>query len=179
MKKIIFGILFASILVSCKDAEVEKYLQQIDQLEANLDSSSALLTATQIDSTGRVIRTIRDRILIVKNNYKGGDTIDYAVGNLVDGYKSIRKTLARNSKIPTKLSEAIPQAKEDLANLKHDISNGINERESYPLFIQNETNKVGQINLLLTEFVNTQQKALNKFDSLHPIMVEFTDKMLK
>ncbi len=179
MKKILLSLLVTSFLLACKDAEVEKYLAQINKLDANLDSSSVLLEATQIDSTGRVIRTVRDRILIVKNHYKGGDTIDIKVGNLVDGYKSIRKTLARNGKIPAKLKEAIPQAKEDLANLRHDISNGINEREEYALFVQNETNKVSQINTLLTEFINTQAKALHKFDSLHPIMVDFTDKMIK
>ncbi|MGB0933815.1 MAG: hypothetical protein ACPGU5_06005 [Lishizhenia sp.] len=179
MKKLIFSIFLVGVLVSCKDTEVEEYLTQISELEANIDSSSALLEATQIDSTGRIIRTVRDKILIVKNNYAGGDTINLEVGNLVDGYKSIRKTLARNSKIPPKLKAAIPQIKEDLANLKHDISKGVNDRSEYALYIQNETNKVKQINVLLNEFVTTQQRTLHKFDSLHPIMVDFTDKLLK
>lgn len=178
MKKIFFGFIISIGLFACKDTEVEKYLSQIDTLENTLDSSEMVLNNNKIDSTGLIINNVRERILIVKKNYRSGDTINKEVGNLVDGYKSIRKGLARSGKIPATLQNAIPQAKEDLANLKHDIENGVNEREKYANFIENEKTKVNQITTLLSSFVSTQDKYLKKYDSLHPLMVEFTDNLL-
>ena len=171
-------IIFLSIaLLSCKDAQVDQHISAISNMNSELTDIETELNEKRVDSISIICANVRGRILKIKQNYSS-DTIPRIRGEQINQYKEIRKVLPKNTKLGKKISKAIEEERESLSNLEHDITNGVNDREKYAQFIQDEQTKVKQIKTLMASFLETQDKYITRYTELDPIMAAFVQELL-
>lgn len=175
--RLLLSLLVLSILFSCKDEQKEQYLSDIQSMEQELDSLSALANDTTKRVPFNVTMDVRNTILKVKNNYLP-DTIDYGVANMMNSYKEIRKAVESNSGNLAKVKQVLPEIEQKVEDLKHDIENGVGEREKYQEYLDYEKKKIEETKEVLDYYLKTNEKFYNRYDSLHPIVSNFADSLV-
>jgi predicted nucleic acid-binding Zn-ribbon protein len=175
--RLLIPLVFISLLLSCKDEEKANYLNEVSSIEQELDSLESIVNDTTRRNSTMVNLNVRNTIIKVKKNYLP-DTIDYSVANMMNDYKEIRKAISSNSGNLAKAKQAIPEVKQKIEDLKHDIKNGVGERERYKEYIDFEQNKIEDIKNVLDYYIKTNNKFYDRYDSLHPIVTNFADSLL-
>ncbi len=165
-------------VASCKNDNKKELLAEIDKMENTLDSLLIVANdSTRYRSTD-IVTSVRATILKVKNNYMP-DTIDYVLAEQMNSYKEIRKAVSKNSGNLAKVKQTIPEVQKKLDDLKHDIENGVNDRDKYNQFINYEKSKVNEIQEVLSYYLETTDKYYNLYDSLHPIIKRIGDSLVE
>lgn len=165
-------------VTSCNNDNKNELLSEIDKMENTLDSLEAVANDTTRYRATDIDASVRETILKVKNNYVP-DTIDYVLADQMNSYKEIRKAVSKNSGNLAKAKQSIPEVKQKLEDLKHDINNGINDRDKYQEFINYEKGKIQEIEHVLAYYVETTNKYYNRYDSLHPIIKRIGDSLVE
>lgn len=169
MKRILLACLALGLsFTSCKDKEIEKHLKEVESLQSTVDNIEERLKAVKDDSNGIIIAIVRDDLLTIKKHYIGPDTTNLALGSMLSNYKGIRKVFGRTAKEKKKIMNAIPEEREQLKNLHHDISNGANNREDYPSFVMKEKNNVAQLDTMSLLFERSVNETREIFHTLKP-----------
>lgn len=163
-------------VTSCKNENKKELLSEIDKMENTLDSLSSVAYDTTRYRSTDVVASVRATILRVKNNYMP-DTIDYVLADQMNSYKEIRKALSKNSGNLAKAKQTIPEVQEKLTDLKHDIENGVNDRDKYQEYINYEKSKISEIEQVLSYYIETTNKYYTRYDSLHPIIKNVGDSL--
>lgn len=169
-------VLLGFLFVGCNDAEKEGYLAEIQAMEEKLDSLSVRIVEHDSDNLRGLTTTINQVIGKVQKNYFP-DSIDLEIAARMNAYKGIRKSLERNSGNLAKAKVAIPEIKEALGNLKHDIENGAGNRDQYAENVSHELGKVRQVEELLTFYFSTRDENVKTFEEIHPIVEAFADEL--
>ena len=175
--RLLISIFVVSILFACKDEQKSKHLAEINAMEQDLDSLSLVANDTSGRVPYNVNMSVQNTILKVKNNYLP-DTINYAVAEMMNDYKEIRKAVMSNSGNLAKVKQSIPEVQQKVKDLKHDIENGVGEREKYEEYVNFEKKKIADIEEVLDYYLKTKTKFYNRYDSLHPIVSNFADSLL-
>jgi chromosome segregation ATPase len=173
-----FFLMLAVLLGSCKDAEKEGYLAEIETMNLHLDSLWTNVENNNIDSLRAVSGTIEQVISKVQKNYFP-DSIDTEIAGMMNLYKGIKKSMERNSGNLAKAKLAIPEIKETLGNLKQDIENGAGNRDQYAENIEYERGKVNQVTELLSFYFKARNESLKTYHEIHPKVVAFADDLEK
>lgn len=166
------------VLSSCKNENKNDLLSEIDQMEETLDSLDHIANDTTRLRTNDIISSVREDILNVKNNYMP-DTIDYVLAEQMNSYKEIRKVLSKNSGNLAKAKQTIPEVQEKLSDLRHDIENGVNDRDKYQEFVNFEKSKVAEIEEVLGYYLETTNTYYDRYDSLHPVIKNLGDSLIE
>lgn len=170
-------IILLSILIwGCKDQEKSSYLEEIEVMTTKLDSLDTIAKNQKADSIPRIVRTIEETIGRVKKNYIA-DTIDLELAAMMNSYKDAQKSLSSNTGNLAKAKDAIPEVKEKLEHLKHDIENGVGDREKYQEYINFEGSKIQEIESILEYYIETNKKYLEQFKNAHPKVTNFADSL--
>jgi len=175
--RILVAFFVISLLFSCKDELKTKHLQEISAMEQDLDSLSNVANDTTQRRPVNLNMNVQKTIQKVKNNYLP-DTINYAVAKMMNNYKEIKKAVMSNSGNLAKVKQSIPEVRQKVEDLKHDIDNGVGEREKYEEYINFEKKKIADIEEVLNYYLETRNKFYNRYDSLHPIVTNFADSLL-
>ena len=179
MRWYFFAIMAMFIAItSCENDNKKELLSEIDDMENTLDSLAVIAFDTSGYNNSQMIASVRATILNVKKHYVA-DTIDYELAENMNAYKDIRKGTSKNSGNLAKAKQSIPEVQQKLDDLKHDIENGVNDRDKYEEFISYEKSKVYEIKEVLKYYVKTRNKYNNRYDSLHPIIKNFGDSLAK
>lgn len=176
-----YFVVFAGLaltLSSCKNENKKELLTEIDSMEKTLDSLETVAEDTTRYRKTDIVASVRNTILKVKNNYKP-DTIDYVLAEQMNSYKEIRKAISKNSGNLAKAKQTIPEVKEKLEDLRHDIENGVNDRDKYQEFINYEKSKISEIEQVLSYYIETTNTYYKRYDSLHPIIDRIGDSLLE
>ena len=169
-------VLLGYLFVGCNDAQKEGYLAQIQAMEEKLESLSIRIVEHDSDTLRGLTTTINQVIGKVQKNYFP-DSIDLEIAARMNAYKGIRKSLERNSGNLAKAKVAIPEIKETLGNLKHDIENGAGNRDQYAENVAYELGKVRQVEELLTFYFTSHDENVMTFEEIHPIVEAFADEL--
>jgi hypothetical protein len=169
-------LMLAVLLGSCKDAEKDAYLLEIDQMNLQLDSLWNEIEQNNIDTLKGISNTVELVIAKVQKNYFP-DSIDLEIAGMMNIYKGIKKSLERNSGNLAKAKAAIPEIKETLGNLKHDIENGAGNREQYAENVEYERGKVNRVNELLSFYFTARDASVSSFHDTHPKVQAFADEL--
>ncbi len=175
--RVLFTFLVICLLFSCKNEQKTKHLQEINTMEKDLDSLSSVANDTTQRRPGSLNMNVEETIQKVKNNYLP-DTINYSVAKMMNNYKEIKKAVMSNSGNLAKVKQSIPEVRQKVQDLKHDIENGVGEREKYEEYINFEKRKIADIKDVLNYYLETRNKFYNRYDSLHPIVTNFADSLL-
>ncbi|MBW7867078.1 MAG: hypothetical protein H3C31_02000 [Brumimicrobium sp.] len=167
-----FFFFLAFSLISCKDKIKETYIIEIEKMVHSLDSLQEISENFDKSQIDQMLEKIHLTLSHIKS-HENMDTISYVLASQYDTYKDIPTTISINSGNLAKVKVAIPEVKEKLEDLKHDIQNGINERDKYEEFLEFERNKVKEIETVLEYYTSINQKYILLYDSLQPIMEEF------
>ncbi|MDX1444703.1 hypothetical protein [Lishizhenia sp.] len=169
MKRILLaGLTLTLALISCKDQEIEKHLNEITKMETSVDNIEARMAAIPDDSNGIMVSTVRNDLLTIKKHYTGPDTTNIALGSMLTKYKSVRKTIGKATKMKTKVEKALPEEREQLKNLQHDITEGVNNREEYPLYVMKEKTNVAQLDTMSLLYERSITETRNIYYTLKP-----------
>jgi hypothetical protein len=169
-------LMLAVLLGSCKDAEKDAYLLEIDQMNLQLDSLWNEIEQNNIDTLKGISKTVELVIAKVQKNYFP-DSIDLEIAGMMNIYKGIKKSLERNSGNLAKAKAAIPEIKETLGNLKHDIENGAGNREQYAENVEYERGKVKQVDELLSFYFKAQNSSVSSFNDIHAKVEAFANEL--
>jgi chromosome segregation ATPase len=169
---------FGLVITSCKNDNKKELLSEIDKMENTLDSLETITNDTIRYDPSEIIASVRATILNVKKHYIA-DTIDYKLANQMNSYKEIRKVISKNSGNLAKAKQTIPEVQQKLDDLKHDIENGVNDRDKYQEFINFEKSKIHEIEEVLKYYIQTTDKYYTRYDSLHPIIKNLGDSLVK
>lgn len=171
-----FFLIPAVLLGSCKDAEKDAYLVEIDRMNLQLDSLWNEIEQNNSDTLKGISNAIELVIAKVQKNYFP-DSIDLEIAGMMNSYKGIKKTLASNSGNLAKAKVAIPEIKETLGNLKHDIESGAGNREQYADNVEYERGKVNRVDELLSFYFKTQNASGTLFSNTHPKAEAFAKEL--
>lgn len=181
--KLIFAPLFYALTAliilgnsGCQDQHKVQHIAELNEMQSTLDSISSLVNDTNRRNTHTINMAVRNTIIQVKDNYLP-DTINYEVAERMNDYKEIRKALSSNSGNYAKVKQAIPEVQQKIKDLKHDIENGVGNRDKYEEYIQFERKKIQDIQEIFSYYRKTNKKFINRFDSLHPIVSSFADSL--
>lgn len=163
---------------SCKNENKKELLSEIDKMENTLDSLETVANDTTRYRATDIVTSVRETILKVKNNYMP-DTIDYKLADQMNSYKEIRKAVSKNSGNLAKAKQTIPEVKVKLEDLRHDIENGVNDRDKYQEYINYEQAKIHEIEQVLSYYIETTNKYYQSYDSLHPIIKRLGDSLVE
>lgn len=170
--------IFPLIIWGCKDQEKSSYLEEIEVMYTKIDSLEKVSKAQNTDSIPSIVNTIEKTIDKVKKNYVA-DTIDLELAGLMNKYKDSKKSLSSNTGNLSKARAAIPEAKEKIEHLKHDIENGVGDRDKYDEYIKFEKNKIQEIESILDYYIKTNKKYLEQFKNTHPKVKNFADSLVQ
>jgi len=174
--KFVLYITFALTLSACNNGNQKELLSEIDEMETTLDSLNVVANDTTRYGTKNIVTSVRETILKVKKHYTT-DTIDYELANQMNSYKEIRKGLSKNTSNLTKVKLTIPEVQAKLSDLKHDVENGINDRDKYKEFVNYEKTKIFEISEVLSYYLETSKMFYDRYDSLHPIIKNLGDSL--
>lgn len=158
-------------LYSCNNKNRGKYIKEIDSMSATLDSLKTIAYDTTGQNTQPILRSVHETIQKIKQNYSS-DTIDLELVKKIDAYKEIENALSINSGNLAKAKQAIPEVQLKVDDLRHDVKNGVNDRDKYPEFIEFEKSKINDIRNVLSYYMETKIKYCERYDSLQPLMKE-------
>ncbi|MEX1191220.1 MAG: hypothetical protein WEA99_04550 [Brumimicrobium sp.] len=174
--KIIAIIIGFIILSGCQDKKKQTYLKEINAMDFKIDSLDKVSKEKRVDTINSIVMSVRSTISSVKDVYFA-DTIDMKIATMMNEYKEIRKVLSSNTGNISKATKALPEVKQKLKDLEHDINEGVGEREKYQEYINYEKNKIEEIESLLDYYIITNDKYISRYDSLHPLVVNFADSL--
>lgn len=173
MKNGLFFILLMGLLFSsCKDQQKEKYLTRLDNLHQSLDSMKTIVQNTHPSKLDSISHIVSTTLTAIKKNYKN-DTISLDFANKIEAYKEIVSAFSTNSGNLAKVETTIPVVLKKVHDLRHDIDNGVNDRDKYNEFVSYEEKNEKQIKAILTYYISTNKKYVRQFDSLQPIMKKY------
>jgi len=173
-----FLILIGFILFSCIDSKKEGFIHNVDKLTEKLDSLEKVILESKIDTIASWQQNASSVELRIKNNlYVTKVDVDFA--KKMDDYKRMRRMLNPINRNYVKTKEAIEEEKLALANLKKDIENGAGKRDKYSEYIEFEKGKIKQIQLLIEDYLNTKNEALEIHNRLHNDLNSFSLSLLK
>ena len=175
MKGTIFILLIATItFFGCKNKDREKYIKEIDTMSATLDSLKTIAYDTTGQNIQPISQSVHQTIQQIKQKYSS-DTIDLKTAKKIDAYKEIESAISINSGNLAKAKQAIPEVQQKIDDLRHDIENGVNDRDKYQEYIAFEKSKINDIEDVLSYYIKTKKKYQDRYDSLHPIMKNLGD----
>lgn len=179
MKEKIFIILIVIIsFYSCNNKNRGEYIKEIDRMATTLDSLKTVAYDTVGQNTQSIFHSVDETILKIKQNYNS-DTIDLKLVKEIDAYKEIKNALSINSGNLAKTKQAISEVLVKVADLKHDVENGVNDRDKYQVFIDFEQSKINDIENVLSYYIKNKLKYRERYDSLQPLMKNVIDTFSK
>ena len=173
-----FGILLVvfSCLFSCSDIEKDRQVKKINVLTNSVEKLKIALTQYKISNVPEkkiAVYTVIKRI----KSYYFTDTIDYQFAKKMNSYKVVKTSLKNLDGDYEKIRIALREEKIALRKLKSDVINGFGQREKYDEYISFEKNKTKKIKSLLDEYIYKKKEFTIAFDSLHPILNDYSMRL--
>lgn len=165
-------------LTSCMDLETSEQLERIALMNQTIDSVETVFKEHQIDSLSKISLSAYGVENRIKNNYRA-DTVNIELGRKMDAFKVMRRSLTPLGKARTIIPQSIKEEREKLKELKSDIENGNGKREKYGEFVSFEEEKVSQLRVLLTEYVDKKEASLKTYDELYDELNAFSMSLVK
>jgi predicted metal-dependent phosphoesterase TrpH len=194
MKSLIVLILLF-FLFSCNDNKKAEFVSSVEKLEQKIDSIETQLVKNQIDTLVG-LRTAANTLEIRIRQFYNADSINYDLDKKMNAFKVIRRSFdpetdgggeveseemekAMIGRSYTVIKTGITSEREALKRLKDDIQNNNGDREKYQEYIDFETNKVYQLERLLTEYVTQKKKVMKRFYELYNDLNAFSLKLME
>ena len=173
-----FGILLVifSFLFSCSDIEKDRQVKKINGLTNSVEKLKITLTQNKISDVPEKKLAVYTVIKRIKSYYFT-DTIDYQFAKKMNSYKAARKSLIILDSDYEKIRIALREEKITLRKLKSDVLNGFGQREKYDAYISFEKNKTKKIKSLLDEYIYKKKEFTIAFDSLHPVLNDYSIRL--
>ena len=173
-----FGILLVifSFLFSCSDIEKDRQVKKINGLTKSVEKLKIALTQYKISNVPEKKLAVYTVIKRIKSYYFT-DTIDYQFAKKMNSYKVVKKSLNNLDGDYEKIRIALREEKIALRKLKSDVINGFGQREKYDEYISFEKNKTKKIKSLLDEYIYKKKEFTIAFDSLHPILNDYSMRL--
>jgi hypothetical protein len=173
-----FGILLVifSCLFSCSDIEKDRQVKKITELTNIVDKLNIALTQNKISGVSEKKLAVYTVIKRIKSYYFT-DTIDYQFAKKMNSYKVVKKSLKNLDGDYEKIRIGLREEKIALRKLKSDVLNGFGQREKYDEYISFEKNKTKKIKILLDEYIYKKEEFAIAFDSLHPLLNEYSIRL--
>jgi hypothetical protein len=175
--RFLYYILFSTLLFSCQDIKKEKQIATINSLLKTIDSIEHEFKKNSNDSIGKIITSVMNVELRIKNNYVS-DTIDKAFAKKINAYKMVRKKLKPIGKKYSQITDSCKEEKLSLNTLKKDIENNAGDESKYDEYIKFEANKVKQIKMILDDFITGQNSAISTYYELHDELNDFSMSLI-
>ena len=173
-----FGILLVifSFLFSCSDIEKDRQVKKINGLTKSVEKLKIALTQYKISNVPEKKLAVYTVIKRIKSYYFT-DTIDYQFAKKMNSYKVVKTSLKNLDGDYEKIRIALREEKIALRKLKSDVINGFGQREKYDEYISFEKNKTKKIKSLLDEYIYKKKEFTIAFDSLHPILNDYSMRL--
>jgi hypothetical protein len=173
MKKswLVFSILLA--LLSCQNETQKLHLKQVDQLIKTTDSIRTVFIENKNDSIMYYISKVMDVEFRIRRSYKT-DTINETFARKLDDYKQVRKKLKPVLKLIGQLEAGTVEELATLQKLKKDIESGAGDRSKYNDYLLFEQDKINDLNMVLKEIIDVQEKQLAVFNRHHQELYDFS-----
>ena len=173
-----FGILLVvfSCLFSCSDIEKDRQVKKINVLTNSVEKLKIALTQNKISNVPEKKLAVYTVIKRIKSYYFT-DTIDYQFAKKMNSYKVVKKSLKNLDGDYEKIRIALREEKIALRKLKSDVLNGFGQREKYDEYISFEKNKTKKIKSLLDEYIYKKKEFTIAFDSLHPLLNDYSMRL--
>ena len=173
-----FGILLVifSFLFSCSDIEKDRQVKKINGLTKSVEKLKIALTQYKISNVPEKKLAVYTVIKRIKSYYFT-DTIDYQFAKKMNSYKVVKTSLKNLDGDYEKIRIALREEKIALRKLKSDVLNGFGQREKYDEYISFEKNKTKKIKSLLDEYIYKKKEFTIAFDSLHPILNDYSMRL--
>lgn len=184
--------LLALFLQGCIDFKKSERLEELKSLQTTVDSVSTVFYANRLDSIVPLRVKMNNLELRIKRFYKG-DTISKELGAKMEAFRKIKMNINPENEVGGEgeeeheeesiikfhsfLNKAILEEKKSLTALYTDIESSNGEREKYDEYIQFEREKVRQITVLASEYIQRKNKLLTSFDTIYTDLYNFSLKL--
>jgi hypothetical protein len=174
--RFILLFLLALMISSCSDIEKDEQLKKIGVLNTTIDSLKSTLVDNKIENVAKKKLAFYTVIKRIKSYYYT-DTIDHQFAKKMESYKLIQKSLKNLDGDYEKIRTALEEEKLSLNKLNSDVRKGFGKREKYDEYISFEKNKIKKIKSLMKEYKSKKEEFTISFDSLHPLLNDYSIRL--
>jgi hypothetical protein len=161
-----FVLLFEVIIFSCKKTDLLYETSQLDSAIVKIDSSEKILAMVDTVKLDGCLSKIKSDVDFIQQNYK--DTMEKQLAMELAHYSYIRKPLLNMRNAYNFLRQAVGYSREQMKNLKHDMSNNLLEEKQAKEYFEQENEAAQKILKTAVELKNTETEKLSICDSLTP-----------
>lgn len=167
-------------LYSCdsKKEQRKAFLEHVNVLQAELDSTESLLLSNEIDTISGLKLSISSVVLRLKNNLILTE-VDSVLSRKIDSYKIIGKNIDYIQEQFLVAKNHILKEKESLSALKYDLEKGLGEFDKYKEYVDFEKGKIDTIKILALDYINQKNQNLEGFAAIHNELFNLSISVLK
>lgn len=162
--------------MSCSDLKKGKQLEQIDFLEASLDSLQTVWSpedARIVDSLAAVCSSKIDSVGLLYNNQE----IDLETASKIDLFKQSNNDLQELKKIHGFFPTVLNEKKQSLSSLKKDITKGSGRREKYDEYITFEEKELNTIRQQFNGYFETKDRCVKNYAASKETVDQLLDSL--
>lgn len=159
---------------ACKQTE-NKETVIIDSLQTELTNASKIVASINDDKNKELSMVVDSNINYFSNHFK--DTITKPIGFLFQDYKVVSKEIKKYNQIKDQLKLNIEYTITQLEKLKTDFNSGKISKEQFQEFLITEQKESIKLINIAKERKETLDLKYKKFDSLHPLVLDFNKKI--
>lgn len=176
MNRIVFVVAIVAVLASaCNHTNYEKEIKVIDSLFTIMEDSKALLATLDTAKVEEYQKNSTE--LLAKFDEGVEDTLDLETAVFVSDYAYVKKVLARFGKQKRDFENDFVFNNKQLNRLKNDLEHNAIPADSVEYYVVSETRAVKELNILVDKTVNNVNMQLERYDSLHPMVVNIAKEL--
>ncbi len=164
-KFLTFYSLMALLFLSSCSNPYEKEIKEVHELQEVLKGVKQTFGTIELEKVTFAKETYEKNIAQIKKYYNP-DTIDYNVVNMLDFYKGVKKSSKGFEEEYFLIDEKIKFVDNQLKNLKFDLENKIDFKDSLAIFIQNERSNIELLQNNLATMIYNYEYIVSTHDSI-------------
>ncbi len=176
MKKSVLFILVFGLSCSCIDLDKKEQLHTLKVLDTKIDRVQLAFEELKKDTIEEIIYSMKEVNYQIKYSIED-DTISLQQASKLEAYKNVYHQLLSIEGYNEKILFGSQNIKNNIEHLQTDIEQGNGERNNYDSFIDLETKKVEDLELLLLKLKKLQNKSLTTYKKIHKNVEMFASNL--
>lgn len=155
---------------SCRNVSIDKELRLIDSLEVVIVDAEKQLGQIDINALAEAKKVISADLDVLKEYY--ADSLELELVKFLDGYNQINRSLRKYLQANSYLSSEIDYSKEQLTNLRTDLSKNILSVDSFNVYIKVEAIAIKELATTINGKVSSIPGLISRYEESKPRIKE-------
>jgi len=166
MKHLAILFIFSSILFSCTDKKVTQHLNDIETLQAKVDSSNTVFETIDLETISKYREIGKEQMNYIEKHYHDSTNFDNA--KYIDVYYANYKLMKKIVKGHKRLASEITYTSAQLNDLYVDVKNGLVADSVYTKYYTGEQNATAGIVKSVSTLKDWETRSIKRYNGMVP-----------